>query len=256
MALMQAHLEKRVPYNTEFRIRRQDGTYCWAHATGQAIWDASGKPQRMVGTLDDITQRKRTEATLRAVVDHAVDGLITIDARGNVESFYPACERIFGYASREVLGKNIKVLMPEPYHSEHDGYLSHYVATGEARIIGTAGREVSGRRKDGSIFPMDLSVSAFQLEDGRHYSGIIRDITERKAAEREIKENAMRFKGVIDSILDGLITINSRAVIESFNPAAERIFGYTSAEALGQNVKMLMPEPVKLCVFNLVLLPI
>lgn len=125
-----------------------------------------------------------SENKLRAVVDNVVDGLITINERGTIESFNSACERIFGYSASEVRGQNIKILMPEPYHSEHDGYLSQYVSTGNARIIGTAGREVRGRRKDGKIFPMDLSVSAFQLEDGRHFSGIVRDITERKEAEK------------------------------------------------------------------------
>jgi len=130
-----------------------------------------------------LTQRG-SENKLRAVVDNVVDGLITIDERGHIESFNPACERIFGYSADEVMGQNIKMLMPEPYRAEHDGYLSHYVSTGNARIIGTAGREVSGKRKNGMVFPMDLSVSAFQLKDGRHFSGIIRDITERKEAEK------------------------------------------------------------------------
>jgi len=84
-----------------------------------------------------------------------------------------------------VIGKNIKMLMPEPYHGGHDGYLAHYAETGEGHIIGTSGREVSGRRKDGSVFPMDLSISAFELGDGKHYSGIIRDLTEGKAVEAE-----------------------------------------------------------------------
>lgn len=127
---------------------------------------------------------KGSDNKLRAVVDNVVDGLITINERGAIESFNPACENIFGYRAEEVLGQNIKILMPEPYHSEHDGYLSHYAATGNPHIIGTSGREVRGRRKDGSIFPMDLSVSAFQLKDGQHFSGVVRDITERKEAEK------------------------------------------------------------------------
>jgi PAS domain S-box-containing protein len=122
---------------------------------------------------------------LRAVVDNALDGLITIDEKGNIESFNPACTRIFGYQAQEVLGHNIKMLMPEPYHSEHDGYLSHYVATDEAKIIGTAGREVKAKRKDGTIFPIDLSVSSFRLYGVRYFSGIVRDITQRKSNEAE-----------------------------------------------------------------------
>ncbi len=127
------------------------------------------------------------QAKLRAVVDHAVDGIITIDARGRVQSFNPACERIFGYEAAEVIGQNINILMPEPYHSAHDGYIQHYRTTGKAAIIGTAGREVEAKRKDGSIFPIDLSVSAFKLEGQDYFSGVIRDITERKQAEAEVQ---------------------------------------------------------------------
>ena len=160
--------------------------------TVSPVRDAAGHLIGSSKIIRNVTEQKRIEAErirtgnrLRAVLDHAVDGLITIDAQGNMESFNPACVRIFGYESREVIGKNIKMLMPEPYHGGHDGYLAHYAETGEGHIIGTSGREVSGRRKDGSVFPMDLSISAFELGDGKHYSGIIRDLTEGKAVEAE-----------------------------------------------------------------------
>jgi two-component system, LuxR family, sensor kinase FixL len=186
LALLQAHLNHEGPYDAEYRMRKSDGKYLWVHDTGQAIWDDHAKAQRMVAMVTDFTERKRAEITLRAVVDCAVDGLITIDERGNVESFNFACERLFGYLGTEVLGKNIKMLMPEPDHGRHDGYLSRYVSGGEAHIIGTSGREVSGRRKDGTVVPLDLSISAFELEDGRHFSGIVRDITKKKQAEAEV----------------------------------------------------------------------
>jgi two-component system, LuxR family, sensor kinase FixL len=132
-------------------------------------------------------QLQASEAKLRAVVDHTLDGLITIDARGVVSTFNPACERIFGYRAEEVIGQNVKILMPEPYHSQHDGYISKHNETGKAKIIGTAGRELTARRKDGSLFPIDLSISSFRLDDGTHFSGIIRDITERKLAEETVQ---------------------------------------------------------------------
>jgi len=124
-----------------------------------------------------------SRVTLDAVVNNVLDGIITIDEQGRIESFNKACETIFGYTTAEVMGQNIKMLMPEPYHDEHDGYLSHYRDTGEARIIGTAGREVSARRKTGEVFPVDLSVSSFAVDGVRHFSGIVRDITRAKQAE-------------------------------------------------------------------------
>lgn len=121
---------------------------------------------------------------IRAIVDNTVDGIITINQKGIVESYNRACVRIFGYAPDEVIGKNIKMLMPEPYQSEHDRYLENYRKTGEKKIIGI-GREVSGCRKNGMRFPIDLSVSEVNLQGKRLFSGIVRDITERKEAEAE-----------------------------------------------------------------------
>lgn len=127
--------------------------------------------------------QERGRVRLQAIVDNVLDGIITINERGEVESYNRACETIFGYSAEEVMGQNIKMLMPEPYYSGHDGYLAHYMKTGEAHIIGTAGREAQGRRKDGSVFPLDLSVSAFTIDGVRHFSGIVRDITTAKQAE-------------------------------------------------------------------------
>ena len=137
-------------------------------------------------------ERRRSQAALResaerlrAILETAVEGIITIDERGIIESFNSAAEEIFGYKASEVVGKNVSVLMPAPYRHEHDGYLSNYVRTGHAKIIGI-GREVVGKRKDGSTFPMDLAVSEVKLENKRLFTGFVRDITERKRLEKEI----------------------------------------------------------------------
>ncbi len=122
---------------------------------------------------------------LQAIVDNTVDGLITINEQGYIENFNKSCESIFGYSADEVIGKNVKMLMPEPYHTEHDSYLDNYNKTGDKKIIGI-GREVKGKRKDGTTFPLDLSVSEVQVKGRRIYSGIVRDITDRKKAEEEI----------------------------------------------------------------------
>jgi two-component system, LuxR family, sensor kinase FixL len=128
--------------------------------------------------------RRKSDSRLLAVLDTVVDAVITIDEKGIMQSFNRAAERIFGFQAGEVLGRNVNMLMPEPYHSEHDRYLDNYLTTGVKKIIGI-GREVTGRRKDGTTFPMELAVSETWVGDQRIFTGIIRDITERREAEME-----------------------------------------------------------------------
>lgn len=125
----------------------------------------------------------KSEAQQRAVFENIVDGIITIDSQGNIAGFNPAAEDIFAYKAEEVMGKNIDTLMPEPYQSAHSGYLRNYIESGERKIIGFT-REVFGQRKDGTTFPMDLAVNELHLGDERMFTGIIRDITERKRIDR------------------------------------------------------------------------
>ena len=133
-----------------------------------------------------IHRLEESAAKTRAILDTVVDGIITIDERGMVESLNQAAERIFGFSASEVIGNNVNMLMPSPYREEHDDYLRHYRATGEKRIIGI-GREVTGRRKDGSTFPMDLAVGEVQLSGKRLFTAAVRDVTDRKRAEKEAK---------------------------------------------------------------------
>jgi PAS domain S-box-containing protein len=141
------------------------------------------------GQVGRFIERKRSENDIavlnqrfRAVLDTAADGIITIDERGIIRTINAAAERIFGYAAAEIIAENVGVLMPEPYKREHGSYLSNYLRTGERKIIGI-GREVQCRRKDGTIFPADLAVSETRLGDYRAFTGIVRDITERKRTE-------------------------------------------------------------------------
>ncbi|MEM9998320.1 MAG: PAS domain S-box protein [Bacteroidota bacterium] len=129
---------------------------------------------------------RRREAQTRAILRTTVDGIITIDEHGAIQSMNPAAERIFGFVAEEIIGCNVKVLMPSPYYEEHDGYMAAYRETGHRRIIGI-GREVSGQRKNGDTFPMDLSVSEVRAADGtRTFTGLIRDISARRELEAEV----------------------------------------------------------------------
>ena len=111
-------------------------------------------------------------AKLEAILNTAVAAIITIDGSGIIDSVNPATTAMFGYAADELIGRNVKILMPEPYAGQHDGYLASYLSTGERKIIGI-GREVIAQRKDGSTFPMHLAVSEFEANGQRHFAGVI-----------------------------------------------------------------------------------
>jgi two-component system sensor kinase FixL len=139
-------------------------------------------------TLHDLSTRAEhdhdAQTRLHALLDAAVDAIITIDQHGIIESVNPATERMFNYTPEEMLGNNVSMLMPRPYADRHDDFLHRYRLTGDRRIIGV-GREVEAMRRDGSVFPVDLAVTEFDIRGRRLFTGLIRDISDRRAAERE-----------------------------------------------------------------------
>lgn len=174
--------------------------------TLNALTDNTGRPVAIAKIDRDITVRTRARALLeveverrtaalaeqrqrlRAILDSASDAIITADEQGTIESVNPATESMFGYAAAELIGHNVKMLMPSPYCDDHDGYLARYLQTGEKRIIGLR-REVEARRKDDTTFPVELAIS--EVEHGKLFTGMIRDITQRKNLEREVVEIAL-----------------------------------------------------------------
>lgn len=174
----------------EWTYKRKDGFHVPVSLTVTALRNDSSKVTGYLGIAEDITERKRAETVLleqaqhtQAILDNIVDGIITIDANGIIQSFNPAATQIFGYTEDEVLAHNVSMLMPSPHREAHDSYLRNYQGSGVARIIGI-GREVEGRRKDGSLFPMELAVSEIAQHGQPLYVGMVRDITERKRMER------------------------------------------------------------------------
>ena len=183
-----------------------------------------------------------SNARLRSIIDSAVDGIIVIDAKGRIEAFNRGAERLFGYPEAEVIGRNVNMLMPSPDHEAHDGYLSQYLDTGAATIIGV-GRQVTGRRRNGTTFPLHLSVGEMSIQGERKFTGMLHDLSERMRLDEELRASEARWRSVIDSAVDGIVVIDAHGRIESFNPAAERLFGYEEREVVGRNVNMLMPSP-------------
>jgi len=197
METLSAHMEGKTPfYETEHRVLTKSGEWKWILDRGKIMErDSTGKPIRATGTHMDIDGRKLTEQALldseqriKSIVENIVDGIFSINSRGTIESVNPAAVKIFGYSSNELIGKNVKMIMPSPDREHHDGYLRRYMETGEGTIIGI-GREVTGRKKDGTLFPLELAVNRMYSGENTKFVGIMRDITERKAFEKKLKKS-------------------------------------------------------------------
>lgn len=205
------------------------------------------------GILRDLSERKgralieklvasrtrslsESEMRTRAIVENIIDGIVNIDEHGTIETVNSATQRLFGYSEAEMIGNNVKMLMPEPYQGEHDEYLKNYMTTGTARIIGI-GREVVGRRKDGSIFPMELAVSEVKVEGRRMFTGIVRDISERKRIEKmksefistvshELRTPLTSIRGALGLVVDGFageIPATAKTMISIAHNNSERL---------------------------------
>lgn len=166
----------------------RDGREFAVEVSLSPLHTGQGFPLAMA-TIHDVSSRKQAEAALqesearmRAIFDTAVDAIITIDEHGRLERLNGAAERMFGYAEAQVAGHNVAMLMPAPHRAAHDGYLAHFIATGQARVIG-GGRRVEGLRRDGTVFPIELTVAEMRLGERRMFTGVVRDITERTLAE-------------------------------------------------------------------------
>jgi PAS domain S-box-containing protein len=166
---------------------------------------------------------KFSEERLQSIITTAVDGIITTDSTGCIELFNAAAERLFGYSAAEVIGKNIQILMPSPDRERHDSFIERYLATGEKNII-CLRRDVEVLHKNGSVFPAELTVSEMQIGGERKFTGIIRDITERKWAETALRESEARFRAMAETVPDILFTSDSEGFIEYISP---RFFEYT-----------------------------
>ncbi|MCL4767295.1 MAG: PAS domain S-box protein [Hyphomicrobiaceae bacterium] len=179
---------------------------------------------------------------LKAILDSAVAAILTIDSSGRIETVNRSAERLFGYTGSELAGHNVSMLMPEPYSSQHDGYIARYLATGERRIIGI-GREVQGLRRDGSIFPMHLSIGEYSIGGERFFTGIVYDLSAQRAIEDRLDREQALFRSIFDSLPDAVVISDTGCRIRLVNPAFTEAFGYLQDEVVGKSCGSLCESP-------------
>jgi len=181
-------------YEVDYRVMRPAGPTCWLRSRGRVQLGPDGRPIRHRGVVYSIHEQKQAEADLRArhahlrsILDTVPEAMVVIDEAGLIHSFSAAAERLFGYPAGQAVGRNVHILMPEPMRHEHDGYLDHYRRTRERRIIGT-NRIVTGRRADGSTFPMEIAIGEMRSGEQVFFTGFVNDLTEHQKTQARLDE--------------------------------------------------------------------
>jgi PAS domain S-box-containing protein len=177
---------------------------------------------------------RESEAKFRSVMESAIDAIISGDVEGNIRAWNSAATALFQYTEEEVIGQPIELIIPERYHKSHREGIRRVSSGGPSHVIGKT-VELAALRKNGTEFPVELSLATWFLDDERYFTGIIRDISERKQAEQ-------KFRSVTESAIDAIISADHNGKIVSWNNAATRILGYTSEDAIGQQLELIIPE--------------
>lgn len=233
IATMQAHEDWK---NFTYTLIGDDGERRVVSNSAKAIFDENGKFKGYRGVGRDVTHETNSQARLFSVLELVPDAIVTIDQDGLIASFSPAAEKLFGYELAEVIGRNVKILMPLPYRDEHDKYLHHYLETDEKKIIGL-GREVEAQRKDGTVFPINLAVNEFQIDGRRMFTGVVSDLTELRQAQAV----SDRLGRILDRSLNEIYVFESGSLrFTQVNYGARRNMGYSSAE-----FRQLTPVDIK-----------
>jgi PAS domain S-box-containing protein len=189
---------------------------------------------RVISIIRDLTHRLRSEAKFRGFLESAPDAAVVVNSQGEIVAINSLTEKMFGYSRDELLGKRVEMLVPHRYRQTHVGQRSAYSAEPRTRPMG-AGRELTGQRKDGSEFPVEISLSPLETEEGTLVISIVRDVTQRRQAEA-------KFKGLLESAPDGIVVVDSVGRILIVNTQAERMFDYRREELVGKPVEILVPE--------------
>jgi PAS domain S-box-containing protein len=225
---------------------RKDGTEFPIELT-LSSWDTE-EGRHYGGIIRDISERvkmedalRKSEERTRSIMESANDGIITADSKGDILSWNKSASTIFGYDQSEVIGKPLTIIIPEEYKAPHDKGIERVSGGGEHHVIGKT-VELSGLHKDGHLIPVELSLSTWLIGEERFYGGIIRNVSERKFIEEMHHAIELKFKSITQSANDAIISANEQGEIQSWNKAAENIFGYAEDEVMGGLLTVIIPE--------------
>jgi PAS domain S-box-containing protein len=228
-------------YELEKRYVRRDGAVITVRARAGLVRDAQGKPLMVVGEVEDITQRERTEKMFQLVVESAPNAIVMVDSESRIVLVNSQTEKFFGYRRDELLGKPIEILIPERLRDRHPDYVRGFKSEHRARPMGL-GRNLFGLRKDGSEFPVEVGLSPVDTGQELLILSAIVDVSERVRSDRELQRMRTYLKNIIDSMPSVLVGVDRKGRVTEWNQSAEKATGVPNARAIGQPFSALFPE--------------